>query len=319
MNTPLQTDNVAWSIYSTDVNAVNGNDNCGTLTYADLTGAVGTAWAVINLNVKSNIADQPLLGIFPNSNACSLIYSLPSGIIGGYIYIYTNYDDGNHPEVVSRIKLIPFPCTPAAPLTTEVSSVLFGTMRVTVGNFVLLYAGYNTRLNGCSASQVFGFPTTSKNGALGNSLPLTVPGLVNSKGQPDLVKGLAGNNPIVGMNGGMNGGTDGGIQAQFPGQFYGPDQIIPGLLPGQVMPGLLPGQVMPGLLPGQIPGFVNGVRNPLLGPGRNPGIIPGLLPGQLPGQFYGQFPGQFNPKGFPKGGKGEQWSFLSVLLNQLMR
>ena len=298
MKTLSQTDNVAWSIYSTDVNAVNGNANCGVLTYADLTGSVGTAWAVINLNVKSNIADQPLLGIFPSTNACSLIYSLPSGIIGGYIYIYTNYDDGSRPEVVSRIKLIPFPCTPAAPTTTEVSSVLFGTMRITVGSFVLLYAGYNTRLNGCSASQVFGFPTTSKNN-LGNGLPLTVPGLVNSKGQPDLVKGLAGDNPIVGMNN--------GIEAQFPGQFYGSGPMIP-ILPGQV----------PGLLPGQMPGLVGGVRNPLLIPGRNPGIIPGLLPGQLPGQFYGQFPGQFGPKGFPKGGKGEHRPFLSTLFDPPM-
>lgn len=252
---------------------------------------------MINLNVKSNIADQPLLGIFPSTNACSLIYSLPTGIIGGYIYIYTNYDDGNHPEVVSRIKLIPFPCTPAAPLTTEVSSLLFGTMRITVGNFVLLYAGYNTRLNGCSASQVFEFPTTSKNSALTNSLPLTVPGLVNSKGQPDLVKGLAGDNPIVGMNSGM----DPGIEAQFPGQFYGSGPMLP---------------VGPGFVNG-VPGLVNGIRNPALIPGRNPGIINGLLPGQLPGQFYGQFPGQFNPKGFPKGGKGEQQSFLSIDVTHL--
>ena len=247
MNIFLQTDNVAWSIYSTDVNAVNGNADCGVLTYADLTGAVGTAWAVINLNVKSNIADQPLLGIFPNTNACSLIYSLPSGIIGGYIYIYTNFDDGSRPEIVTRIKLIPFPCSPAAPTSTEVNSVLFGTMRVTVGNFVLLYAGYNTRLSGCSASQVFGFPASSKNTALDGALPLTVPGLVNSKGQPNLVKGLAGNNPIVGMNS--------GIEAQFPGQMF---------------PGQLP-IVSPVLVPGQLPG-------------QNLGQFPGYY-GQFPGQF----------------------------------
>ena len=113
------------------------------MTYGDLSGANGNIYAVVNLIAESIMAEQPLLGIFPTSNLCPLIYSLPTGIVGGYVYMYTNYDDGSFPEVSVRLKLIETPCSPAAPLTTLATTILFGTMRVTKANFVLIYAGFN--------------------------------------------------------------------------------------------------------------------------------------------------------------------------------
>ena len=84
------------------------------------------------------------------------------------MYVYTNFDDGSHPEIVARIKLVLVPCSPAAPTDTIVTTLLFGTMRVIDANFVLLYSGYSAlNIPGCSASQVFSFPF----------LPLPPPGL----------------------------------------------------------------------------------------------------------------------------------------------
>ena len=75
------------------------------------------------------------------------------------MYIYTTADDGSHPEVLTRIKMTSsaFVCNP--PPATIVEYILFGTMQVSVGSFVLQYAGYNAVIpTGCSASLVFTFP-----------------------------------------------------------------------------------------------------------------------------------------------------------------
>ena len=196
------------------------------MTYGDLTGANGNVYAVVNLISASIMEEQPLLGIFPTANLCPLIYSLPSGIVGGYVYMYTNYDDGSFPEISVRLKLIETPCSPAAPLTTLATTILFGTMRVTKANFVLIYAGFNAmRLRGCFASQEFAFPffqtlVPGNNGPNvgGFSDPAVNagPGIVNMVGKP-----TAGLNPGLGNVQSGNTGL-GGLQGQpvlggFPG------------------------------------------------------------------------------------------------------
>jgi hypothetical protein len=188
------------------------------MTYGDLTGANGNVYAVVNLISASIMEEQPLLGIFPTENLCPLIYSLPSGIVGGYVYMYTNYDDGSFPEISVRLKLIETPCSPAAPLTTLATTILFGTMRVTKANFVLIYAGFNAmRLRGCFASQEFAFPffqtlfpgNNGPNvGGFSNPSVNAGPGIVNMVGKP-----TAGLNPGLGNVQGGNPGL-GGLQGQ---------------------------------------------------------------------------------------------------------
>ena len=134
------------------------------------------------MNAATNVTEQPLLGIFSNGQ-CPLIYSLPNGIIGGPIYIYTTADDGSRPEILTRIKMTSsaFVCNP--PPSTIVEYIIFGTMQVSVGSFVLQYAGYNSVLpRGCSASLAFTFPPSilAANPGLGVVNPVIPPGALLS-------------------------------------------------------------------------------------------------------------------------------------------
>lgn len=107
----------------------------------------------------SNVNEQPLIGIF-SLDTSALLYALPSDISGGPIYIYTNIDDGNRPDVQRRIKL-ELLNTNDAPDDTLVNYMLFGTLTVSQAAFILDFAGYSTGGKGCTASFQFEFPQTT--------------------------------------------------------------------------------------------------------------------------------------------------------------
>jgi hypothetical protein len=260
------------------------------MTYGDLTGANGNVYAVVNLISASIMEEQPLLGIFPTENLCPLIYSLPSGVVGGYVYMYTNYDDGSFPEISVRLKLIETSCSPAAPLTTLATTILFGTMRVTKANFVLIYAGFNAmRLRGCFASQEFAFPffqtlVPGNNGpnvgGFSNPAVNAGPGIVNMVGKP-----TAGLNPGLGNVQGGNPGL-GGLQGQL-GITGNPGG---GSLQGQPVVGGFPGSGNLQLGAGGVNGKgIKGQKGQGPSNQQGNGGVPGL------GNLQGANPGQGQP------------------------
>jgi hypothetical protein len=103
---------VNWRFYS-----FVGQDNspiisaaCSTkngLTFVELgsTNAAdgGTIWIIVYLAQASNIL-QPLIRISA-ANGCTYDYPALTSIKGGPVYLYTNVDDGSHPEIMIRIKL----------------------------------------------------------------------------------------------------------------------------------------------------------------------------------------------------------------------
>jgi hypothetical protein len=257
-----------------------------------------------------------LIGIFPNSNLCPLVYSLPSGIVGGYLYLYTNFDDGSHPEIVTRTKLVLVPCSPAAPTTTIVTTLLFGTMRVIDANFVLLYSGYRAlNILGCAASQVFSFPSLP---IPSPGMPLVTlstpeppmprvvtqgagvirfPGIVNRRGQQVSILGLSGN-PLTATQ-----GTVGAVLTPIPmpmGSNAGMVNVI-------VSPGI-PSATMPIAFNG-VPAMVGTVQNGVIVGQTGPASGVNLGPIQ-PDFPFGAGPGNSfmggNPKGKEEGrGKGK--------------
>ena len=242
------------------------------------------------------------------------MYSLPSGIVGGYMYLYTSFDDGSHPEIATRIKLVPVPCSPAAPTTTIVTTLLFGTMRVIDANFVLLYSGYRAlNILGCAASQVFSFPFLPLPQAevplvtLATPEPLAgrvvaqgagvirFPGIVNRRGQQVSILGLNGN-PLTATQ-----GTTTTVLAPIPM----PKGSMPGMVNVVVSPGI-PSATVPivfngvppvvGIVMGQN-GVVMGQTGPAMGVNLGP-IQPDFPFAAKPGNsFMGG-----NPKGKEEGG-----------------
>ena len=71
------------------------------------------------------------------------------------MYVYTNFDDGSYPAVLTRVQLsaATFPCT--APMSTSVAYVLLGTMAVATADFAVAAAGFSTHLPGCNANYVY--------------------------------------------------------------------------------------------------------------------------------------------------------------------
>lgn len=156
--------NFAVSIYSTASSAAGTSIfpvvSCQNLIFGDLTAAdTGTVWFVIHLFEKSVGAateTQPILGIFGDGSApCPLLYTLPSGIVGGPFYVYTTFDNGQYPNIQTRIQMTTttFPCS--APSTTPVSYILLGTMQVTNADFAVGAAGFTTGKTGCNSDFVY--------------------------------------------------------------------------------------------------------------------------------------------------------------------
>ena len=153
--------NFAVSIFSTASTAASVLPvaTCLGITFGDLTGSTGTVWFVVNMFQPSNggtTETQPILGIFGDGSApCPLLFTLPSGIVGGPFYVYTNFDDGQYPNIQTRIQMTTstFPCT--APSTTPVSYVLLGTMQVTSADFAIAAAGFTTGKTGCNADFIY--------------------------------------------------------------------------------------------------------------------------------------------------------------------
>ena len=156
--------NFAISIYtanSTTPTTLFPTAACRGLTYGALEGVnAGTVWAVVYLfqpSTSDMSGTQPILGIFGGANApCPVLYTLPTGrTAGGPMYVYTNFDDGSYPAVLTRVQLsaATFPCT--APMSTSVAYVLLGTMAVATADFAVAAAGFSTQLPGCNANYVY--------------------------------------------------------------------------------------------------------------------------------------------------------------------
>ena len=143
----------------------------------------GTIWIIVYLAQASNIL-QPLIRI-SSTNGCTYDYPALTSIKGGPVYLYTNIDDGSHPEITIRIKLnAPIKsatCTnPVADGALVVSSLSIRNNAVSAAlplpaNFVALSAGFMsgpsvTRINCVGSFNFVLLPSlliTNQSGKLG--------------------------------------------------------------------------------------------------------------------------------------------------------
>lgn len=180
----------------------------------------GTIWIIVYLAQASNIL-QPLIRISA-TNGCTYDYPALTSIKGGPVYLYTNIDDGSHPEITIRIKLnAPIKsatCTnPVADGSLVVSSMSIRNNAVSTAlplpaNFVAMSAGFMsgpsvTRINCVGSFNFVLFP----------SLVITPQSKLNGK------PGLQGPNLIV--TDPLPGNTDGvydnmgNVQTQVGGKM----------------------------------------------------------------------------------------------------